>query len=276
MNQRLDKDLVADTSICNLLLRISPARLDVAVYSVVNDNSFIYRSFPLESATQSGMSMLEEAIYDNPLLLGTFRRSYCTIQPDHVMAAPTAMLQGGMTPERLLRAQWPDGNYESMTSEAEPTDATFAYCMDPALGGFLRRTFSPDMRTDCHLAVLTRYFAMRPGRSNSVRTIANLREGSMDLLALRGQQLLMANTFRFDKKMDALYYILASRESLGLDPKVDEMLLTGNQPLREELSPLLRRYLARVMPVIFPPQMFKAGMDTLSAPFDMIVTPLCE
>lgn len=220
--------------------------------------------------------MLEEAVYDNPLLLSPFRRTYCTIEPEKVMAVPTEILEGGPTAESLFKSQWSDFHGETLTSNAAPTDATFLYGVDSKLTGFLRRTFSPEMRTDCHLAVLTRYFAMRPGRSNSVRTIANLRQDSMDLLALRGQQLLMANTFRYEKPLDALYYILASRESLGLDARADEMLLTGNQSTREELSPLLRKYIARVMPVIFPPQMFKAGMETLGSPFDLIVTPLCE
>lgn len=276
MDTRLDKSLAADTSICNMLLRFSPGRLDAAVYSVVTDNSFIYRSFPLTSATGPAMQAIEETIYDNALLLSTFRRSYCVIEAEHVMAVPAGLLELGSTASGLFKAQWPDADEEALVSKALPTEAAFIYGVPSRLAGFLRRTFSPDMQIDNHLAVLTRYFAMRPGRSNAVRTIANLREGSMDLLALRGQQLLMANTFRFDKIMDSLYYILASRESLGLDPKSDEMLLTGNQSIREELSPLLRQYIGRVMPVIFPPQMFKAGRETLGAPFDMIVTPLCE
>lgn len=270
--QSLRKDLIADTSICNLLMRVGRERFDVAIYSVVSDNSFIYRSFPLVSATRQPMGMLEDAIYDNPLLLADFRRAYCIVESQRMLTVPSEIEESA----RLLGLQWPDYGGETRVSGNGTSNSIFVWGMDAALAGFMRRTFPSTLQTDCHLAPLTRYFAARPGRGNSVRAIANLRPGSMDILILRGPHLLMANTFRFDKTIDALYYIMAARDSLGLDPQVDEMLLTGHQPLREELSPLLRQYIARVMPVIFPPQMFKAGMEALSAPFDLIVTPLCE
>lgn len=273
---RLDKGLIADTSICNLLLRISPTRLDAAVYSVVDDNSFLLRSFPLISSTRQPMGMLEDAIYDNPLLLSRFRRSYCLIESERLLTIPSEMPPGNAHAARMLKAQWPECRDEVRISPNGTANSIFAYTISQALSGFLTRTFAPDMSIDSHLAPLTRYFAARPGRGNSVRAIANMRENSMDMLVLRGPRLLMANTFRVSRPTDALYYIMAARHSLGLDPQVDEMLLAGHQPMREELSPLLRRYIARVMPVIFPPQMFKAGREAIGAPFDMIVTPLCE
>lgn len=274
--QRLEKDLIADTSICNLLLRVSPSRLDVGIYSVVADSSFLHRSFLLVKAGRTAVGMIEDAVYDNPLLLRDYRRTYCLVETPRVMAAPAELCASEAELASMLRLQWPDWEGEVKVSGNGTSNSVMVWGMERDMARFLSRTFSPSMQLDCHLAPLTRYFATRPGRGNSVRMLANLREGSLDLIALRGPRLLMANTFRYDKTTDALYYIMAAREHLGLDPQVDEMLLAGVPSLREELSPRLRTYLARVMPVIFPPQMFKAGMESLGAPFDMIVTPLCE
>lgn len=69
----LDKDLVADASICNMLVRVGIERVDVVVYSIVSDNSLIYRSFPVASAV-SRVKALESVVYDNPLMLCDFRR----------------------------------------------------------------------------------------------------------------------------------------------------------------------------------------------------------
>ena len=60
----------------------------------------------------------------------------------------------------------------------------------------------------------------------------------------------------------------------SLDPLTDSILLSGDRDLREQLNQMLRAYHARVMPVIFPPEMFKAGREAMSAPFDLIVAPL--
>ena len=87
---------------------------------------------------------------------------------------------------------------------------------------------------------------------------------------------MLANTFSFSDPMDAVYYILACRNRIGLDPHNDELLLSGDASVREKILPMLRTYLARVMPMIFPPQMFKSGKDAMIAPFDLIVTPICE
>ena len=86
----------------------------------------------------------------------------------------------------------------------------------------------------------------------------------------------MANTFHFKNPDDAVYYLLACRKNLGLDPYNDDLSLAGDQSIREKLMPMLRSFIARVIPVIFPPQMFKAGKDAMLAPFDLIVTPLCD
>ncbi len=63
---------------------------------------------------------------------------------------------------------------------------------------------------------------------------------------LDGNSLLQANTFLFSNPMDAVYYILASRSRHGLDPYNDEILLTGDQNIREEVTPVLRKYVSRV------------------------------
>ncbi len=277
--QRLDKDLVADPSIYNLLLRLGPTQLDAAIYSVVSDNSFLHRSYPLRSPGRTPASMLEEAVYDNPLLLADFRRVYCIVETPRVMMIPSPLPdspEDADIPRRLFAMQWPDFDGDVRVSPDGTTNSSVVWGLDRDTARFLARTFTPDLRLDAHLTPLVRYFAARPGRGNSARAIANLRQGSMDLIVLRGTRLLMANTFAFRTPDDARYYILASMQSLGLDPHLDELLLAGSQTLREQLSPMLREYVARVMPVIFPPQMFKAGMEALGAPFDMIVTPLCE
>lgn len=277
--QRLDKDLVTDPSICNLLLRLSPGQLDAAIYSVVNDNSFLHRSYPLQSPGRTPSSMLEEAVYDNPLLLADFRRVYCIVETPKVMMLPSPLPGSGDDADlrrRLFAMQWPDFDGDVHVSNDGTTNSSVVWGLDRDIARFLARTFTPDLRLDAHIIPLVRYFAARPGRGNSARAIANLRPGSMDMIVLRGTRLLMANTFAFRTHEDARYYILASIQSLGLDPRLDELLLAGSQPIREQLAPMLREYVARVMPAIFPPQMFKAGMEALGAPFDMIVTPLCE
>ena len=86
---------------------------------------------------------------------------------------------------------------------------------------------------------------------------------------------MMANTFDAPEASDAAYFIVAVRKMLNL-PDDAETMLAGSAKLREQVSPILRQFPAQVMPVIFPSEMFRAGKESLSSPFDLIILPLCE
>ncbi len=274
MEDVLDKSLVSDTSICNLLLRIGPGRLDVAVFSVVHDNSLIYRRFTLGADGEDELTSLENVIYENPLILGDFRRTFCIVDTGNAMAIP-AEIDSREEHIKVFRAAHPDFKGEIITSQAGVRNALLTFGIQDKLAGFLRRTFHGiDIRS--HLSPLCRFFASRPGRGSSPKMICNFRATSMDVIILSGQDLMLANTFRFNTPMDAAYYIMAVRKNLGLDPQADELLLCGDQNVREAVTPVLRRFISRVMPVIFPPQMFRTGRDSLRVPFDLIISPLCE
>lgn len=274
MEDILDKDLVGDPSICNLLFRVGKGRLDVAVYSVVHDNSLIYRSFPLGQDGEDELKSLEATIYDNPLLLAEFRRVHCLVDPGNAMAIP-AEVDDDADRERVFRAAHPSFEGEIVTSSAGVRNAVFTFGLGASLAGFLRRTFH-GVDVECHIATLCRYFSTRPGRGNSRRMICNFRPDAMDVIVIQGADLLLANTFSFRNPMDAVYYIMATRHSLGLDPSGDELLLAGDQNVRSSITPELRRFIGRVMPVIFPPQMFRSGKESLRVPFDLIISPICE
>lgn len=274
MEDALDKNLVSDTSICNLLIRIGKGRLDVAVYSVVHDNSLIYRSFALGADGEDELRSLESTIYDNPLLLGEFRRTFCLVDTGNSMAVP-AEIEAEADRRSVFLAAHPDFDGEILTSSTGARNTALVFGLPGSLAGFLRRTFH-GVGIDTHLSTLCRYFASRAGRGNSRRMVCNFRRDTVDVIVIHGTDILLANTFSFKAPVDAVYYIMAVRKSLGLDPMADDLMLSGNQEIRNEITPMLRQFINRVMPVIFPPQMFRTGRESLRVPFDLIIAPICE
>lgn len=272
LDGKLDKDMVADTAICDMLVRVSAGRVDVAVYSVVSDNSLVYRSFNVSSPV-SLLKALEEVVYDNPLMLCDFRKVHILVDTVAYEMVPSVTGEAGAREMFAIMHPGFDGAVE--VAETSTRNASVVYGIDKDLSGFLHRTFVGAVIMP-HILPLTRYFASKPGRGNSRRMICNFRQSALDIVVLDGNSLVQANTFAFRSPMDAVYYILASRAHHGLDPNGDELLLAGDQQLREEVAPVLRTYISRVMPAIFPPQMFRAGKEAMRAPFDMVVTPLCE
>lgn len=269
-----DSQKIDNPEICNLLLRISREAIHAVIYSIVEDNSLIYRRIVLDPNSASRLQAIESVIYDNPILLSDFRQVICVIETPELTVVP-AECSSESDRQLLFKAAFPDSDLLMEADETGTRNAVILMGIEPDLRGFLNRTFHR-VRIMSHLGALCRYFASKSGQGNNLKMVVNARQKSLDVIVLDGHRLLMANTFEADTAENAAYYILACRKQLGLDQHSDELLIAGDQGAREALTPILRTYVARVMPVIFPPQMFKAGKDAMLAPFDLIVTPICE
>ncbi len=268
----LTSDMVADPSMWRLSMEISPATLSVALHCPVEANSLIYREIPLDRASDI-LHAVEDAVYDNPLILQPFGRTDILIDTRRLTLVP-AELDPAYARD-IASAYWPDGNLESVVEAIKGTEAAAVMAVGADLHSFLRRTF-PDARIAHSLSPLISYFALSGRLGNSGKIYARLRPGSVDIIAFGSGGLLMANTFAAPSDDDVLYYIMAATERCGLSPTDDELMICGDTAMRETLMPRLRRFHSYVMPVIFPSLMFRAGKDALRAPFELMVLPLCD
>ncbi len=270
----LDKDLIKDTHLWRLALRIDENKMHVVLFCSIEDNSLIYREIPLDSAAQSHQKAIEEAIYDNPLLLSDFQRVDCVIETDKFTVIPSEIDDADVK-EKIFNTTFPSFDGVMIENKLSELNATLLMGLNAELTNFIRRTFNnPNILH--HLTPLCIYFNRKNKMGNAGKMYAHIHNNQLDLLSFGKDTLRLANSYAFRDPMDAVYYILACRKMLNLDPGSDEMLIAGDNSVREAITPTLREYLAYVMPVIFPSSMFKAGKDALNAPFDLIVLPLCE
>lgn len=275
MEQRgLDKGLINDARLWRLALRIDSKKLHVVLFCSVEDNSLIFREIALDSAAQSIQKAIEEAIYDNPLLLSDFARVDCIVETDKFTIIPSE-IDNPDVQEKMFSETFPSFEGRVLENKLKELDASILMGVDEELLNFLRRTFNNPC-IQHHLAPLCTYFNRKSRLGNAGKMYAHIHDNKLDLLAFGKDSLRFANTFAFREPIDAIYYIFACREMLHLDANSDELLIAGDNAMREAITPTLREYLAYVMPVIFPAAMFKAGKDALNAPFDLIVLPLCE
>ena len=270
----LDKNLINDARLWRLALRISEKKLHVVMFCSVEDNSLIYREVSLDSAALSMQKAIEEAIYDNPLLLSDFASVDCVIETDKFTIIPSEIDNPDIQ-EKIFGETFPAFEGKVIENKLKELDTTILMGVDEELINFLQRTFNNPC-IQHHLSPLCTYFNRKNRLGNAGKMYAHFHDNKLDLLAFGKDSLKFANTFEFREPLDAIYYIFACREMLHLDASNDELFIAGDNAMREEVTPTLREYLAYVMPVIFPSAMFKAGKEALNAPFDLIVLPLCE
>ncbi len=274
MNQgTLSRDLISEPQLWRLELRIGKDALHVVLFCTVEDNSLIYREISLDKAATDRLKALEDAVYENPLLLADFAKVDCVVETDCFTIVP-ASINSDEVREKIMAKMFDGFDGEIVANDLPGQNATILLGLDAEMAGFLRRTFN-NPRIYHHLAPLCRYFHSKSRLGNTGKMYAYMRHDRMDLMAFGKDTLLLANTFIYRDPMDAVYYILSCRKMLGFGSG-DEMFLSGDNASREAIAPVLRKYIGCVMPVIFPSSMFKAGKDSMNAPFDLIVLPLCE
>ncbi|MDE6582789.1 MAG: DUF3822 family protein [Duncaniella sp.] len=268
----LTKDLVPDTSMWTLAMRLSSRAVDIALFTDMEDNSLLYRRCLPAAGTPSVLRAIEDIVYENPLVLSGFRRTFISIVPEASMMLPAAL----PCATDVLAATLPGDDREWAVDTAASRNASIGYCMPRGCTGFIDRTFGAEAVVRPHLGYLASYFITRTQRGRHCRMLVNLRSDSLDIVAARGGDLIKAVTFKCSSAMDAAYYILACRAELSFDDSDSEIIIAGDAAMRAEVMPIVRRFAANVIPVIFPPRMFRAGRPAMDMPFDLTVAPLCE
>lgn len=257
---------------------IAPDALHVAVMSMVEDNSLIYRSIPLPDDEDTRLRAIEDAIYENPLLLADFGKTDILVRTRQFSVIPAEISDADLQ-KRILQEFWPEVETFSVFTNAELVlpgnrDA-IAFAIPAPLASFLQRTF-PIARISHALTPMVRYFAHSSRLGRSGKMYVCLRQGEIDVIAYTVGGLRMAVTTSVSNVDDALYYVMAALHTCHFSPSEVEIMLCGENALRESLTPMLRKFVGYVMPVVFPSAMFRAGKDAMVAPFNLILIPLCE
>ncbi len=268
----LGKDLIEHPRMWQLILEVSASRLSVVAFSSYEDHALIFESIPLDSAAPTSLRALEDAVYDNPMLLLDFKRVTVIYDTTRFLPIPHA---GTGLAEDLLRRIFPEDNDyagEIITNPLPSLDIAIPFEIPCDIAGFIRRTFHNVMIIHQLMPLATYFQAKHPTRRKG-KTLVNLNGDRLDIIILGDTAPLLINSCRFRDPMDAVYHILASRENLAL-PDTEEIMIAGDRATRVAITPVLRRYVRYVMPAIFPSAMFRAGKASLAAPFEMILAPL--
>jgi len=272
----LGKDMIEMPSQWQLVLEASASELSVVAFSGYEEHALISHTIQLDSSAPTPLRALEDAVYDNPMLLLDFRRTIIIFDTPQFMPLPLAAADDADVAEALFRKAFPAGTSATDTvirmNRLDDLNAVIAFEIPDDTLGFLQRTFqnAPIIHP---LAPVASYFRAKHPTRRTGKTLVNLRRNRMDMIILGENAPLVMNSFRIAEPMDAVYYILSARAAAGLRD-TDEIMIAGDRIIRSSVTPVLRRYVRYVMPAIFPSVMFRAGRASLSAPFEMIVAPL--
>lgn len=278
----IDSELISDPRLYRLALRHDDDSLHALIYRPGEPEATIYHRLPLDMPGLTVERCLEEAVYDNPLLLADFDRVTVNVDTPRYALVPDDAFRGDpllaeAIADRLLPSAPDDPLMTTLTSPLAPGGVTVVMKMPEKTEAFLRRTFNnPSIRPV--IAPLADYFYDSSRIGHGGKVYVNLRRGALDIVAFATGCLRLANSFRFREAADAVYYILAVDNMLKQrgDGDEREFLMTGDAALRDEITGSLREYAGYVMPAVYPPSLTRSPKEALKAPFDLTILQLCE
>lgn len=259
----LTRELIGDTTLWRLILRIGPdalAALLIGPESV--ERPVIFHSEPLADPS---VKALENAVYDNPLLLADFAAIDIIFSTPELMPVPDGL---GELREEMAAAMLPDSAGPRRVEAESFPGGEVVYAVGADLFNFVARTFAA-ARFHHALAVNARYLTHRNAASGmGANTFALCEEpGEMTLVSFdpRGA-LRYLNRPQPRQAADYAYFTLAG-------PGAAAPLMVGGKPaLRNEVCDILRRMQpdARVLPLTLAEDLLHLRRLAPGATFDML------
>ena len=259
---------------CRMAMQLSPRTLDVTITPMDADTGLRQISIPLNPSEES-LKAVEDAIYATSEILADYGRVDLLMRTDAYTLVPAGVSRDVAEDCARITMLTHDVDCPVVTIDRHDT-ADVVWCAPANIMNFLARTFR-NAPVQCHISPLISYFAQRSGMSNGCRLYAHFAGDKVDLIGFNAKgNLRAAVTHTVDTDTDALYFIMAVAQQIGLDVVNDEILLGGDASRRLSVMPLLSRYAAKVLPVIFPSAVLRSGHEAFKAPFPLIILPLCE
>lgn len=203
-SRRLTRDLVADTSLWTLCVRVSADSLSALVASPAGPDSSVMSC--VEPLHDCSLKSLEDAIYDNSLLLGDFSRSTVVLATSQLVQVPDGI--PAPLAEKIAETLLPDCDATRAFISAPMPQGQVVAAVDAETLNFLKRTF-PDAVFTVSLSVLAG--AVASIRSNEARMYAFCYPDELVVLTFDAAgTLVFANRFDAFSPADCAYYILAA------------------------------------------------------------------
>ena len=249
--------------------------ISYAIFTRAQTDSLMWGTIALDMSFGNYLKSIENCIYDHQLLLKPYGSVRVVCESSRFVLLPAEVAADDDLAAEAFAASLPDAEGDMAVCSLPRCGAAIAFELPRGVKSFLQRTFfsSPIVHS---LMPMCEYFASKQQQTSLQRMFLHLDGERMRMCIFGKGRLLMANTFDYRSPDDAAYYVLNAWQSFGLDSLADEVQMAGDKSQRDQLTPILRKYINYVMPTIFPAAAMRIGHDAVKAPYPLILLALCE
>lgn len=223
------------------MLTVDTRGVEALFFDSVKRTCVPYMRRTWECATADVLSRVEDAIYEDPLLLDDYRTS--------ILVRPSATL---LLPPHMVDEDDYEGNARALdvVDAAEYKDVwcerigetTALFSTPGGVKDFLSRSF---LTEDVHhiLKPMVEHFAAKAKGEGGEKVWVHVGHSVLDMVAFRNGKLLHAGSWKCTEAADAAYFILFAWRALRLDPAQGELRVSGDEKVCRNLMTMLRRHI---------------------------------
>lgn len=255
-----------------LQLALRAKAIDYILFTDSQPDSLITGNIELDLSSGNYLKAVQNAVYDNPLLLDDYGKCRIIVESMHFVMLPGECDE--WEAENVMATTFPDADADVAMCALQRCGTNLAFEITSGVLSFLQRTFNtPPIYHHLH-PLCEHYKRLNEGTEIS-RMFLNMSPSRMDMVMYSKGLMTLANSYDYHSPEDAAYFALHAWDSMGLDRLSDEVQLTGDKAARNAIAPILRDYISFVMPAIYPAAAMRLGHDAMKAPFDLILLALC-
>ena len=259
------------------MLDLEGGCLTVAATSTVGEEAMLCRHIAL-SAGVPPLRALEDAVYDNPMLLADFDRTTILLRTQRYTLIPREVADDADAAADAAALMWTDPADDTrlLVNPVSATGAAVLSAMPTDVAAFLGRTFADAQLLHVMAPTLGFFAAKAPRSGNSAKLFAVVSGDGIDIAAFDGDaRLAGAASYACTDAADMAYYAAAAAQVCGIAGPQLHFYVAGDPAARDRLMVELRRFAPVVMPWILPSGMLADGAG-MPVPFSLLILPLCE
>lgn len=257
-----------------LALRLDSTKLCYTLHTPEMSDSMKSGSVIFDKSAESALKGIENAFYDNSILLDDYSKVQVIVDNDNFVLVPEDLADEDNA-EKIFGQLYPDFEGDVLVSDVASCGCKVIYGAEKGMKGFLERTYANVEINHCMVPMLN-FFHRRSMLGNVPKMYVTLVGDKLYVLAFEGEKLIVANSFRYKNISDAAYYILGVWQEVKFEQQTDEMQIAGELTRRGDLMDILRKYVQFVMPSLFPPTLLRVSREAMTQPFDLMLLSLCE
>jgi len=135
-------------------------------------------------------------------------------------------------------------NKEARTATIPGFNYDLVYCYPKDLITFLERKYTDFEFRHKSVSLLASAYNQRNGKKNTV--LISFEKKYVQLVALKGSEIALHNSFYFKNESDFIYYLLNVCHNIHFDPELDEILISGFVADDSEYLKQLKNYLVNI------------------------------